>query len=284
MQLPFTYKIASSITSKRPENTHIFQPLSTGKEKDSETGYHYFGARYYNSDLSLWLSVDPMSDKYPSLSPYNYCAWNPMKLVDPDGMIIDSASVTQEIKNMINPSHECYNDEFASVYKYLDADKSTVYRFDQWEDFRINSKGQEISGAVSLSDERILTIGFTLGRETELVSSNLAPERALCEEIYHAKQFCDGEFGFTIFVNLPGWRYMGYDESDEEVAHAWAARVSGTSAGYNLNEYKNSIGSKSFSAEDGWRGHYPEERSGKTPGYDINGLHSSSNYYFKRAK
>ncbi|MCR4811534.1 MAG: RHS repeat-associated core domain-containing protein [Bacteroidales bacterium] len=57
----------------------------TGKEKDSETGYYYFGARYYNPDLSLWLSVDPMSDKYPSLSPYNYCAWNPMNLVDPDG-------------------------------------------------------------------------------------------------------------------------------------------------------------------------------------------------------
>ena len=57
----------------------------SGKEKDVETGYHYFGARYYNSELSLWLSVDPMSDKYPSLSPYNYCAWNPLKLVDPDG-------------------------------------------------------------------------------------------------------------------------------------------------------------------------------------------------------
>ena len=61
----------------------------TGKEKDSETGYYYFGVRYYNSDLSLWLSVDPMSDKYPSLSPYNYCAWNPMKLVDPDGTEIN---------------------------------------------------------------------------------------------------------------------------------------------------------------------------------------------------
>jgi RHS repeat-associated protein len=57
----------------------------SGKEKDSETGYYYFGTRYYNSDLSLWLSVDPMSDKYPNLSPYNYCAWNPMKLVDPNG-------------------------------------------------------------------------------------------------------------------------------------------------------------------------------------------------------
>ena len=58
----------------------------TGKEKDAESGYHYFGARYYDSEaLTGWLSVDPMADKYPSLSPYNYCAWNPVKLVDPDG-------------------------------------------------------------------------------------------------------------------------------------------------------------------------------------------------------
>ena len=35
--------------------------------------------------MSIWLSVDPMSDKYPSLSPYVYCADNPIKLVDPNG-------------------------------------------------------------------------------------------------------------------------------------------------------------------------------------------------------
>ena len=42
-------------------------------------------ARYYNSDLSIWLSVDPMVDKYPNLSPYTYCANNPVRLVDEDG-------------------------------------------------------------------------------------------------------------------------------------------------------------------------------------------------------
>ena len=57
----------------------------SAKEKDSETNLSYFGARYYTSDLSVWLSVDPMSDKYPSLSPYVYCANNPIKLVDPNG-------------------------------------------------------------------------------------------------------------------------------------------------------------------------------------------------------
>lgn len=57
----------------------------SAKEKDTETGYSYFGARYYSSDLNIWLSVDPMVSKYPSLSPYVYCADNPVKLVDPNG-------------------------------------------------------------------------------------------------------------------------------------------------------------------------------------------------------
>ena len=57
----------------------------SAKERDAETGLSYFGSRYYSSDLSVWLSVDPMSDKYPSLSPYTYCADNPVKLVDPNG-------------------------------------------------------------------------------------------------------------------------------------------------------------------------------------------------------
>ena len=58
----------------------------TGKEKDAETGYGYFGARYMDHELmTMWLSVDPLADKYPGISPYAYCAWNPVKLVDPDG-------------------------------------------------------------------------------------------------------------------------------------------------------------------------------------------------------
>ena len=58
----------------------------TGKERDSETGFGYFGARYMDHELmTMWLSVDPMADKYPSISPYAYCAWNPVKLVDPKG-------------------------------------------------------------------------------------------------------------------------------------------------------------------------------------------------------
>ena len=70
----------SSITRNLAEK-HAF----SSKERDTETGLSYFGARYYSSELSIWLSVDPMSGKYPSLSPYVYCADNPVKLVDPNG-------------------------------------------------------------------------------------------------------------------------------------------------------------------------------------------------------
>lgn len=57
----------------------------SAKERDVETGLSYFSSRYYSSDLSIWLSVDPQASKYPGLSPYVYCANNPVKLVDPNG-------------------------------------------------------------------------------------------------------------------------------------------------------------------------------------------------------
>ena len=64
----------------------------TGKERDEKTGYDYFGARYYVPEIPIWLSVDPLADKYPNISPYAYAAWNPIKYVDPDGRYFDDAN------------------------------------------------------------------------------------------------------------------------------------------------------------------------------------------------
>ncbi|MCQ2211613.1 MAG: RHS repeat-associated core domain-containing protein, partial [Paludibacteraceae bacterium] len=55
------------------------------KELDNETGLYYYGARYLDPTGAMWLSVDPLFEKYAGMSPYNYCAGNPVKLVDPDG-------------------------------------------------------------------------------------------------------------------------------------------------------------------------------------------------------
>lgn len=62
------------------------QSSFTGKECDAETGFGYFGARHMDHELmTMWLSVDPMADKYPGISPYAYCAWNPVRIIDPTG-------------------------------------------------------------------------------------------------------------------------------------------------------------------------------------------------------
>ena len=56
-----------------------------GKELDEETGLYYYGARYYDPRLSLWLGTDPMQGKYPGISTYCYTVGNPVKFIDPDG-------------------------------------------------------------------------------------------------------------------------------------------------------------------------------------------------------
>ena len=202
-----------------------------------------------------------------------------MRLVDPDGRKIDSASVTQNIKNIIDPNHECYNAEFAAVYRELDDDKSTTYRFNQWDSFHKNGSGLLTSGGVSLSDDKIIEIGYTWGLETELNGEN-APERALCEEIRHAKQFCNGEFGFYRCSSSSPWFICG--TADEKETHEWAARVSGTTSEFNLSFYPSNTTNKS--AQDAWVNDYPAKRLGTTPKYSSDGLYSNNYWFFKRPK
>lgn len=48
--------------------------------------YLDFGARLYSPRTAAWLSQDPMTENYYSISPYVYCAGNPVNQIDPNGM------------------------------------------------------------------------------------------------------------------------------------------------------------------------------------------------------
>ncbi|MFV1882913.1 MAG: RHS repeat-associated core domain-containing protein [Balneola sp.] len=60
----------------------------TGHELDTEAGLDlsYAGARYLDSEIGTWLSIDPLADSYPGWSPYNYTMGNPINMIDPSGM------------------------------------------------------------------------------------------------------------------------------------------------------------------------------------------------------
>lgn len=56
-----------------------------GKERDEETGLYYYGARYYAAWLARFVSVDPLKDKFPFYSSYQYTGNNPVTFTDLDG-------------------------------------------------------------------------------------------------------------------------------------------------------------------------------------------------------
>ena len=59
--------------------------LFNAKEFDEETGLYYYGARYYEPRLSLWISCDPLEENHYEISSYCYTGNNPIKYSDPNG-------------------------------------------------------------------------------------------------------------------------------------------------------------------------------------------------------
>ena len=71
-----------------------------GKEFQPDLGLNWsdYGARMYDAQLALWHSVDPLSMKYYTVSPYNYCLNNPVNYIDPDGRDVFIRYKGQDIK------------------------------------------------------------------------------------------------------------------------------------------------------------------------------------------
>ena len=130
----------------------------TGKERDSETGYSYFGARFYDSDLMTgWLSIDPQSDKFPNISPYNYCNWNPVKLKDQDGEAPIKAFVTAA--KLVKKAYNIYKKTGNLTMKSL-----KKAGLDQFIDI-VDDINTIFSGDASLTDRIAAGVDLLVGTE-----------------------------------------------------------------------------------------------------------------------
>jgi RHS repeat-associated protein len=76
--------------------------LFTGKERDAETGLDYFGARYYDSGVGRFTTIDPIYTWKENLvdpqrwNRYAYVRNNPLRYIDPDGRDIAISAATSK--------------------------------------------------------------------------------------------------------------------------------------------------------------------------------------------
>ena len=74
-------------TNKKTLAASVAQPQTyQSKERTAATGDYDFGPRRYISAAPFWRAPDPKAHDYPNISPYAFCAANPVRYADPTGM------------------------------------------------------------------------------------------------------------------------------------------------------------------------------------------------------
>ena len=158
-----------------------------GKEFDNMHGLNTYdyGARQYNPVTARWDRMDPLSEKYYSTSPYAYCANNPVRFIDPDGMEIDTSNMNEEEKRKYQAliNEMCKFEMFATLYKEL-ANSENVIKISLGNP-RSNGNGNEIYGQFTIADNYK---GGDLVLQKDALMNELIPHDAVTEEFFHAYQ------------------------------------------------------------------------------------------------
>jgi RHS repeat-associated protein len=111
------YPFGLQSRSYKEKGDPLTKETFTGKEQDTESNLHYYGARFYDPSLGRFLSVDPLSHKAPSFNPFHYTKNNPINRIDPDGREdTETKELTkEEILERIRQAQESGDDILQSI-------------------------------------------------------------------------------------------------------------------------------------------------------------------------
>ena len=148
-------------------------------------------------EMRNWLSVDPLSDKYPHISPYAYCGWNPIRFIDPDGETItitgeDGVTVTYVPGEVYDG-----NDSFVQqMWSNLDAISSTRTGSVVINEL-VNDEGKsfDITNKVAFGPNGLTVIGYQNGVRSFLMGISERRVEDLAHECFHAYQDLHGYGG-----------------------------------------------------------------------------------------
>ena len=157
-----------------------------GKEFDELHGLNTYdyGARQYAPLLPMWDRVDPLAEKYYGVSPYAYCANNPVIFVDPDGRKFDFSKMTkdeyQSYLGQINLLREA-SPLFNTMYSSLENSKETYFiSFDRVPS--VVKQAGDIDGHSVMGDNGGGSVVFNIEKMGNITNVVLA------EELFHAYQ------------------------------------------------------------------------------------------------
>ncbi|MDD6025722.1 MAG: DUF4329 domain-containing protein, partial [bacterium] len=129
------------------------QPYKYGtKELDRMHGLDLYDsqARWYDSLLGRTSTLDPKAEKYYSLSPYTWCAGNPVKFVDPDGKEYGDTLASQDAAaidfgNCYNGISILQNLEYSTIiYSFAMPNGQTAYSYTMPQKGTSNTGGDPI--------------------------------------------------------------------------------------------------------------------------------------------
>ena len=225
----------------------------SAKEKDSETGLSYFGSRYYSSDLSVWLSVDPMASKYPSLSPYTYCANNPVKLVDPNGeeIVIEG----KDGSFIYTPGSECKSSDWKVKAAWSNLDK--MYQNDAGKDVISEMCGENAPKYVITDKKGVYDNAANFSPDgnkggTLYMNGEIENIQSLSHELFHGYQYMKDQGGLSCHNEVEAQLFSFLVCGKETLA----PRSESVSSDY-FNSYLNLINNTFSSSDD-----FPKLRNG----------------------
>ncbi len=230
--------------------------LFTGKERDTETNWDYFGARYYDASIGRWLSVDPLAEKFAQWSSYNYALDNPMIFFDPTGMVVVFANED------ILAQHKAFYDQRDEKGDYINTEYIKLYNELDNSDVVYEVVDADLGGA---DENEVMKLGnFTTDGTNvtiELDMTNGADVgHTLCHEFVHGTQFERGEFYFGRNPESEDWSTIGmtidleYEAfAGQQLKQSWWQAGNRDSNLQWVNKYYPSLVGKGPKHTDPWK-------------------------------